>query len=101
MRLRKLLVPGYAGEHQVPTWITGDIDLEVESLAYDSRSVERGAVFFALQGRNTTGSRFVEEALDRGARAVVGSLDVQVPAGVTVVRSKLVRRLMAAMACRL
>lgn len=100
MQLRKLLIPGYTGENQVPTRITGGIDFEVESLAHDSRSVERGAVFFALPGRKTTGSHFVEEALDRGARAVVGTPDVQVPEGVTVVRSELVRRLMAAMACR-
>ena len=60
MQLRKLLSPGYTGENQVPARITGGIDFEVESLAHDSRAVENGAVFFALPGRKTTGSHFVE-----------------------------------------
>ena len=44
---------------------------EVTSLAYDSRQVERGSLFFAIQGEKADGHTFVPQALDRGAVAVV------------------------------
>ena len=45
--------------------------LEITSLAYDSRRVERGTLFFAIQGEKADGHQFVGAALDRGAVAVV------------------------------
>ncbi len=44
---------------------------EVRGLTYDSRLVEPGSLFFALAGEHTDGARFAEDALDRGAVAVV------------------------------
>ena len=44
---------------------------EVTSLAYDSRQVQRGSLFFAIQGEKADGHTFVPQALDRGAVAVV------------------------------
>lgn len=47
-----------------------DPALEITSLAYDSRRVERGGLFFALQGEKADGYEFVEQALERGALAI-------------------------------
>ena len=44
---------------------------EVTGLALDSREVRPGDLFFALTGSATDGRRFVDDALARGARAVV------------------------------
>ena len=44
---------------------------EVSSLAYDSRQVERGTLFFAIQGDKADGHDFIPRALERGAVAVV------------------------------
>jgi UDP-N-acetylmuramoyl-L-alanyl-D-glutamate--2,6-diaminopimelate ligase len=52
--------------------ISGPADVEVHSVAYDSRKVEPGALFFALHGEKLDGTRFVGEALKRGAVAVAG-----------------------------
>ena len=46
-------------------------DVEVGSLAYDSRQVEPGALFVALKGLKATGADFAADALARGAVAVV------------------------------
>jgi UDP-N-acetylmuramoyl-L-alanyl-D-glutamate--2,6-diaminopimelate ligase len=43
---------------------------EVSSLAYDSRRVQPGALFFALRGAKTDGNWYVAEALARGAAAI-------------------------------
>src|SRR5258708_33317187 len=45
--------------------------LQITGLHYDSRRVLPGHVFFALAGVKTDGSRFVDQARDRGAVAVV------------------------------
>src|ERR1700724_1521663 len=43
----------------------------VTGIAYDSRLVEPGNVFVALQGLHADGAAFVRHAIDRGATAVV------------------------------
>lgn len=44
---------------------------EVVSLAYDSRRVQPGTLFFAILGTKADGHTFVPQALERGAVAVV------------------------------
>jgi UDP-N-acetylmuramoyl-L-alanyl-D-glutamate--2,6-diaminopimelate ligase len=44
---------------------------EIKGLAYDSRYVRAGSMFFALPGTNTDGSNFIQDAISRGAVAIV------------------------------
>jgi UDP-N-acetylmuramoyl-tripeptide--D-alanyl-D-alanine ligase len=63
---------------------------EATGVTFDSRSVARGELFFALPGETTDGHRFVADALSRGAAAAVVSRDlpdVKAPEA----RAKLVR----------
>jgi UDP-N-acetylmuramoyl-L-alanyl-D-glutamate--2,6-diaminopimelate ligase len=46
-------------------------DAAVTGMAYDSRSVQPGNVFVALTGLHTDGALFVQQAIERGAMAVV------------------------------
>jgi UDP-N-acetylmuramoyl-L-alanyl-D-glutamate--2,6-diaminopimelate ligase len=48
-------------------------DAEVTSLAYDSRAVYEGTLFFALSGAKAEGIDFVDEAIRRGAIGVVST----------------------------
>ena len=55
--------------HGVP--LTGEHfteDMEISSLSYDTRTLEPGALFVALPGARTDGARFIQEALEKGAR---------------------------------
>jgi UDP-N-acetylmuramoyl-L-alanyl-D-glutamate--2,6-diaminopimelate ligase len=52
----------------------------VAGLAYDSRRVEPAYLFFAFPGSRTDGRRFAEDALARGAAAVVS--ESEAPEGV-------------------
>ncbi|MBI1984244.1 MAG: UDP-N-acetylmuramoyl-L-alanyl-D-glutamate--2,6-diaminopimelate ligase, partial [Acidobacteria bacterium] len=45
--------------------------VEITSLAYDSRRVEPGTLFFAIQGEQADGHDFIPQALEHGAAAVV------------------------------
>lgn len=46
-------------------------EVKVESLVFDSRQVTAGALFFALPGTHTDGGKYIDEAIKRGAVAVV------------------------------
>jgi UDP-N-acetylmuramoyl-L-alanyl-D-glutamate--2,6-diaminopimelate ligase len=48
-----------------------EVGAEVTSLAYDSRRVQRGTLFFAIQGEKADGHAFIPQALERGALGVV------------------------------
>ena len=65
MNVRSLL----AGAVRLPPGLPGDAP--VRGLAVDSRFVEPGHVFFARPGRRTDGVRYVGDALEAGASAVV------------------------------
>ena len=64
-----------------PAEIRNRASVEVADLAYDTRAVERGALFFCVRGSRVDGHDLAEEALARGAVALVVErpLDVAVP----------------------
>jgi len=53
--------------------VTGPSNARIRSVACDSRKVERGSMFFALPGEKLDGSRFVNDAVARGAIAIASS----------------------------
>jgi UDP-N-acetylmuramoyl-L-alanyl-D-glutamate--2,6-diaminopimelate ligase len=70
MKLAELLqaIPAY----RPPTALDAALpDVDVRSLAYDSRQVQPGALFIALKGLKAAGIDFVNDALARGAVAIV------------------------------
>ncbi|MCH8288542.1 MAG: UDP-N-acetylmuramoyl-L-alanyl-D-glutamate--2,6-diaminopimelate ligase [Candidatus Marinimicrobia bacterium] len=52
------------------TQITGG-DVEVKGISYDSRTLTKGEVYFALEGENFHGAEFIPGAVERGCSAVV------------------------------
>ena len=50
---------------------TGSADPEITGLAYDSRQVGPGSLFFALPGLHADGSAFIPQAISKGARVIV------------------------------
>lgn len=46
-------------------------DVDIRGLAYDSRQVKPGYLFFAIPGANFDGHDFIGEAMSRGAAAVI------------------------------
>ena len=53
--------------------LSGRADPQVLSVAYDSRKVTPGALFFALPGEKANGAQFAGDAIARGAIAVASS----------------------------
>ena len=48
-----------------------EVGAEITAIAYDSRRVQTGTLFFAIQGEKADGHEFIPQALQRGAVAVV------------------------------
>lgn len=61
------------------TLIQGKPTTPVLSLSTDSRRVTPGSLFIALSGMRTHGNHYIEEAIDRGAVAIVTQEDVWIP----------------------
>jgi UDP-N-acetylmuramoyl-L-alanyl-D-glutamate--2,6-diaminopimelate ligase len=76
--------------------IEGDAAVAVVDLAYDSRSVVPGSLFFAVPGAVHDGLAFVADAVGRGATAIVSERPAQ--AGVPVVLVPSVRASMGVLA---
>ncbi len=55
---------------------TASTDFEVSGVSFDSREVETGHLFIALDGETTDGHRFVDGAIERGAAGVLVSKQV-------------------------
>src|SRR5205809_4502205 len=51
--------------------VIGSIDRSVESIAYDSRRVQRNGMFVALRGERRDGHEFIGQAIEKGASVIV------------------------------
>jgi len=88
MRLKEFLMLAEVEE------VNGDRNQEVSGLAYDSRKVGAGQIFFAIPGEKADGHDFVPEAIKRGAATIVCARKAVEAEGVAFVRVKDVRRVM-------
>ncbi len=55
-------------DHQV---LKGDTGLEVANLVFDSRKVQENDAFVAVKGTNLDGHKFIQQAIEKGARAII------------------------------
>ena len=93
MKLRDLL-----GSDAVPDRAAGEII--VSGLSVDSRQVAPGHVFFALAGAKTDGSKFIDQAVSKGAVVIVGEHAPQAPINVPFVVAANARQALARSAAR-
>lgn len=72
-------------------------NIDITSIAYDSRKVTEGGVFVCIKGYETDGHKYVKSAVDNGAALIVA--EDEVDAGVPVVYVKDTRRAIAQLSC--
>ncbi len=63
----------------------GDVEVEISSLAYDSRRVEPGTLFFCVPGEKVDGHEFGAAAVEAGAVALVVERELDVDVAQVVV----------------
>ncbi len=78
--------------------IKGDLNIDISSLAYDSREMEPGGAFVAISGFAVDGHSFIGAAIDKGARALIVEKDIDIDGDITILRVKDSRRALARLA---
>jgi len=68
--------------------IKGDINVDIDGIAYDSRKVKKGSMFVSIDGTKVDGHGFIPSAVENGAKALLVQKEVTVPEGISVVRIK-------------
>jgi len=49
----------------------GDLDLDIKSIAHDSRNVKEGGLVVAIKGFETDGHKYIKNAIENGAKAII------------------------------
>ena len=87
-------LPAIAG----PAPHSAEADVEIGALAYDSRTVTPGTLFFCVSGFRADGHDFAERAIEAGAAALV--VERPLGLGVPELRTDSVRKAMGPLAAR-
>jgi UDP-N-acetylmuramoyl-L-alanyl-D-glutamate--2,6-diaminopimelate ligase len=64
----------------------GDLDVDIKSIAYDSRKACKDSLFVCIDGTKTDGHKFIQNAIDNGAKAFLLQKPVELPEGCIGVR---------------
>ncbi len=79
------------------TIVKGTLDVEILNLVYDSRKVTDGSVFVCIKGFKSNGHEYAKEVVEKGAKALIISEDVEVEGEVTLIKVSDTRPALACM----
>jgi UDP-N-acetylmuramoyl-L-alanyl-D-glutamate--2,6-diaminopimelate ligase len=65
--------------------LIGTLDRTVESIAYDSRRVQKNGLFVALRGEKNDGHEFIGQAIEKGAAVIVAEREEKHPRATCIV----------------
>lgn len=60
--------------------VVGKLDVKINKIEYDSKKIEKGDVFVAISGLKEDGHEYINEAIEKGAVAVIVKKDYEVSA---------------------
>ncbi len=66
--------------------ISGRKDIGINGIATDSNNIKRGFVFICIKGTKADGHNFVNDAISRGAAALIVEKDVEVLEDITIIK---------------
>ncbi|MDO9464470.1 MAG: UDP-N-acetylmuramoyl-L-alanyl-D-glutamate--2,6-diaminopimelate ligase [bacterium] len=65
---------------------SGKKDIEINGIASDSNNVKSGFIFISIKGLKADGHNFINDAISRGAAALIVEKDVEVLEDITIMR---------------
>ena len=68
--------------------VQGSDAIEISTLTYDSRKVEKDSVFVCICGAVSDGHQYIEQVAESGASAIIVEKEVDAPNHLTVIRVK-------------
>ena len=79
------------------TVLQGNTDIDIVDVIYDSRKVTKGCAFVCLKGFNVDGHKFIPDALEKGATALIVQDDIAAPDSIAVIKVADTRKTLAYM----
>lgn len=79
----------------------GNLEIDIKNIESDSRKVTEGTLFVAIKGFETDGHKYIEQAVENGAIAIMAQAGekIKVPEGVTILVVPDTRYSLAVIAC--
>lgn len=68
--------------------IKGNLDIEINDIAYNSNNVKKDFMFVALKGFRVDGHNYIKNAIEKGASCIVLEDDVLIKEDITVIKLK-------------
>lgn len=68
---------------------------EIDGVDYDSRNIKNGELFVCIKGFSTDGHRYVDLAIEKGAKAIICEDDVECAGDITIIKVKDSRKALA------
>lgn len=78
--------------------LAGQMDHDIGGISYDSRKVKAGDLFICIKGMKADGHDFIEQAIERGAAALLVEKEVAAGSAITVLQTDQCRKAMAIVA---
>ena len=75
--------------------VQGRMDTKIQKPVYDSRKVEKGDLFVCITGFQTDGHKYVKNAVDAGAVAILCEKQIQIEDDIVVIQTKNTREALA------
>lgn len=66
--------------------IKGDLNIEVNKIAYDSREVVKNSIFVAISGFAVDGHSFIDKAIEKGATTIIVEKNISIAKKITVLK---------------
>ena len=66
--------------------VNGNIDVEINDICYNSKNVKENDAFIALVGHNMDGHKYINDAINNGAKVIFVEKDVQLDNDITVIK---------------
>jgi len=78
--------------------IIGDLNLNIKGIYHNSREIKRDFLFICIKGFTFDGHNFIDEAINRGAVALVVEKEIPLRPGITIIRVDNSRKALAILA---
>lgn len=78
--------------------IIGDLNLNIKGIYHNSRGIKRDFLFICIKGFAFDGHNFIDEAINRGAVALVVEKEIPLRPGITIIRVDDSRKTLAILA---
>lgn len=75
--------------------ITGNLDINIDNIANDSRKVSNNSIFIAITGFQFDGHDYIQQAIKKGAKAVIVEKNVITEENITIIKVENTRKALA------